>query len=397
MTDTRSFYNVQFGLLCLSSFLFFSSFNMIIPELPSYLERLGGGEYKGLIIALFTLTAGASRPFSGKLADTVGRIPVMIFGALVCFFCGFLYPLANSVLLFLVIRFFHGFSTGFKPTGTSAYVADIVSSSRRGEAMGFLGLCSSLGMAAGPAIGSYIAQVTSFNMMFYTSSGVAIFSVLILGGMKETLVQRQSFRFSLLKLSRHEILEPNVINPCVVLLLTTFSFGIVLTITPDLSDALGLENRGLFFTCFTAASVAVRFFAGKASDKFGRVLVLKVAVFLLVTSMVLMSLAESVTLFLVAAVIFGLSAGMNTPTIFAWTIDLSHEQHRGRAMATMYIALEAGIGLGAFFSGWIYGNDPQRFSLVFGLGAILAVLALVFLQWGGVRRKMIEAVKKSRS
>ena len=58
-----SIYTFQFFLLCLSSFLFFSSFNMIISELPAYLDSLGGGEYKGLIIALFTLAAGLSRPF----------------------------------------------------------------------------------------------------------------------------------------------------------------------------------------------------------------------------------------------------------------------------------------------------------------------------------------------
>ena len=126
-------YGVQFGLLCLSSFLFFASFNMIIPELPDYLSSLGGAEYKGLIISLFTLTAGFSRPFSGRLADTIGRIPVMIVGGAVCVVTGFLYPLTGTVAAFLLLRFIHGFSTGFTPTGTAAYVADVVPPGRRGD------------------------------------------------------------------------------------------------------------------------------------------------------------------------------------------------------------------------------------------------------------------------
>lgn len=379
MSEFKSIYNLQFGLLCLSSFLFFSSFNMIIPELPAYLESLGGGEYKGLIIALFTLTAGLSRPFSGKLADKVGRIPVMIFGAVVCFLCGFLYPIASSVFLFLLLRFFHGFSTGFKPTGTSAYVADVVSASRRGEAMGVLGLCGSLGMASGPAVGSLVANYFSMDMMFYASSVSAILSILILAGMKETLEDKHTFRFSYLKLKRNEIFEPRVIAPCIVLLLTAFSFGVVLTITPDFSDGLGIKNRGLFYTFFTVASVAVRFFAGKASDKYGRIQVLKVSTTMLTLGMLMLGLADSVQFFLMSAIVFGLATGMNTPTLFAWTIDLSHEKHRGRGMATMYIALEAGIGLGALFSGWIYANDPGRFIFAYGLGAILALFAFVYL------------------
>ena len=82
---------------------------MIIPELPDYLTSLGGEEYKGLIISLFTLSAGLSRPFSGKLADTIGRIPVMVIGTAVCFVIGFMYPALGSITGFFILRFFHGF------------------------------------------------------------------------------------------------------------------------------------------------------------------------------------------------------------------------------------------------------------------------------------------------
>ncbi|HLK96379.1 MAG TPA: MFS transporter, partial [Hymenobacter sp.] len=109
-------YTLSFWLLSTSNFLFSASFSMMIPELPDYLTNLGGREYVGLIIALFTLTAGLSRPFSGKITDTVGRVPVMAFGSIVCFVCGFLYPYLLTVWGFLVLRLVHGFSTGTKPT-----------------------------------------------------------------------------------------------------------------------------------------------------------------------------------------------------------------------------------------------------------------------------------------
>nr|WKN36780.1 MFS transporter [Tunicatimonas sp. TK19036] len=379
MVTSQKIYTFQFGLLCLSSFLFFSSFNMIIPELPAYLDRMGGGEYKGLIISLFTLTAGLSRPFSGKLADRVGRIPVMIFGAVICFICGFLYPIATSVIWFLALRFFHGLSTGFKPTGTAAYVADVIPAHRRGEAMGVLGLCGSLGMASGPAIGSTIANMYSLNVTFYISSIFAIMSVLILAGMHETLVERERFRFSLLKLDWSEVLEPRVWAPCVVTFLTTYSFGVALTLLPDLSDSLGITNRGLVFMYMTIASVVVRFFAGKASDRYGRVIVLKWAAFILVLGCLFLGFASSGFWLLAAGAFFGLALGMNTPTIYAWTIDLSHPERRGKAIATMYISLELGIGLGALTSGWIYGNNLERLPYAFVVGSVLSMAALVFM------------------
>ena len=274
---THPIYNRQFLLLCLSSLLFSASFNMMIPELPAYLSSLGGAEYKGLIIALFTLTAGISRPFSGKLTDTIGRVPVMAVGSVVCVICGVLYPLLTSVSGFLFIRLIHGFSTGFKPTATSAYVADIVPPGRWGEAMGIHGLAFSTGMGVGPAMGSAITSIFSINVLFYFSSFLALLSILIVLNMREAVKYKQAFSASLLKISRNEIIEWRVLPSALVTLLSYMSYGALLTLIPDWSAHIGISNKGLFFMTFTVSSILIRFVAGKASDKYGRVDVIKIS------------------------------------------------------------------------------------------------------------------------
>lgn len=382
-TPTSRPYTIGFWLMCLSSFLFFASFNLLLPELPDHLTQLGGGQYKGFIISLFTLTAAISRPFSGKLADTVGRIPVMVFGSLVCFVCGFFYPWALTVGGFLTLRLLHGFSTGFKPTGTAAYVADIVPVARRGEAMGLLGVTGALGMAFGPAFGSWVAGAFSLNVMFYCSSGAALLSLLVQGSLTETLpqAQRQRFSLSLLKLKWEEVLEPRVLAPAVVTALCLFPYGAVLTVIPDQSRLLGLTGptKGLFYICYTAASLAVRLVAGKASDTHGRVPVLRWSAGILALGLALLVWAPSVPWFLAAAVVFGVGTGLNSPTLYAWTIDLSHPEHRGRGVATMYIALEIGIGLGALLAGWIFANLPGRLPYVHGLSLLCVLAAIGYL------------------
>ena len=377
-------YSIGFWLMCLSSFLFFLSFNLLLPELPDHLTRLGGGEYKGFIIALFTLTAAISRPFSGKLADTVGRIPVMVLGSLVCFLCGFFYPWALTVSGFLTLRLLHGFSTGFKPTGTAAYVADMVPMARRGEAMGLLGVTGALGMAFGPALGSWLAEHFSLNVMFYCSSAAALLSLLVQGTLTETLpmAQRRRFSLSLLKLNwRTEVVEPRVLAPALVTALCLFPYGAVLTVIPDQSRLLGLAGptKGLFYICYTAASLGVRLVAGKSSDTHGRVPVLRVSAGILALGLALLVWAPSVPWFLVAALVFGLGTGLNSPTLYAWTIDLSHPEHRGRGVATMYIALEVGIGLGALMAGWIYSNQPGNLPYVHALSLLCVLAAIGYL------------------
>ncbi len=379
-TTTTRLYNLQFWLLCASNFLFSASFQMLLPELPDHLTSLGGAEYKGLILALFTLTAGISRPFSGKLTDTIGRVPIMVFGSLVCVICSALYPILTTVTGFLLLRLFHGFSTGFKPTATSAYVADVVPFHRRGEAMSVLGMSSSIGMSIAPVIGSSVTEGLGINTMFMVSSVFALFSVVILvKNMNETLENTRPFAFNLLKINRTEIYEPKAMPTFWVQLLVSFASGSILCLIPDLSKHLGIANKGLFFGVYTFSSLIIRLIAGKSSDKYGRVAVLKWSSLAMVISMLMVAWSHSFWSFMAAAIVYGLSWGMNTPTLQAWAVDLSPEKTRGKGLATMFIALEAGIGLGAVISQAIYQNDAAKISLPFYLSAILALISTVYL------------------
>lgn len=354
---------------------------MLIPELPAYLSSMGGSQYKGLIIALFTLTAGISRPFSGKLTDTIGRVPVMAVGSLVCFACGFLYPVLTTVAGFLLLRLIHGFSTGFKPTATAAYVADLVTSGKWGEAMGVHGICFSTGLAIGPAIGSMITEYFSINVLFYCSSLFALMSIVILYNMKETLKTKQRFQFSHLKINRKDIFESRVLPSIIIMFLSYISYGVILTIISDWSAFLGTSNKGLFFMVFTLTSLLIRFVAGKASDQYGRTQILKLALSLLAVALFLIGSAGSSLTLMLASALYGVATGMLSPTVTAWTVDLSNPTERGKAMATMYIALEAGIGMGALLAGWLFVEDIKMIPVTFYCCTGITVLALCYLQF----------------
>jgi MFS family permease len=352
---------------------------MIIPKLPAYLTSLGGAEYKGLIISLFTITAMISRPFSGKIADKVGRIPVMIMGTSVCVVISLLYPIMSSVTGFLFLRLAHGFSTGFTPTGLTAYLSDIIPANKRGEAMGLLGTAGTVGMAAGLAVGPGIANDFGLNVMFYCSSAMAIISILVLFGMKETLQHKQGFSTQILKIHKRDLLEPRVLITCIVMLLTTYSYGAVFTVVPDFCAHVGIRNEGLPFMFLTAASLSVRLIAGKASDRYGRRSVLLVSSAIGAISMLVLGLGSAPRDILIAISLYGLAQGMTSPTLFAWATDLSDEKHKGRGISSLYIFMEMGIGIGAFASGFIYGNDPSKFFITFLTGGLLAATAFLYL------------------
>ncbi|HUC80924.1 MAG TPA: MFS transporter, partial [Flavisolibacter sp.] len=77
--------------------------------------------------------------------------------------------------------------------------------------------------------------------------------------------------------------------------------------------------------------------------------------------------------------IYGLGTGLFSPATSAWTADLSHEEHRGRGMATMYIALEAGIGLGALAAGWFFQDHLERVPAIFYACAGTCVIGFLYL------------------
>jgi len=352
---------------------------MLIPELPSFLTQLGGADYKGLIISLFTVTAMLSRPFSGKLSDKIGRVPVMMFGAVVCVVCSLFYPLLTTINTFFLLRLVHGFSTGFTPTGQAAYLSDIIPSHRRGEAMGYLGTASGLGMACGPAIGGLVSNQFGLSIVFYLSSFFALLSVIILWGTHETLKDKKRFSVSMLKIQRKDLFEPLVWEPCLVMGLATYAYGTMFTLLPDLGVYMGIQNKGLLFTWFTIASLVVRLMGGKVSDRFGRVPVLRVSVFFIVVAMIIIGLAKDQWWVIAGIVLYGFAHGTTSPALLAWATDLSDEHHKGRGVASLYIFMELGIGMGAFLSGWFYHNDSTNFFFTFMVSGTLAALAFVFL------------------
>jgi MFS family permease len=356
-----------------------TSFNLILPELNDYITNLGGREYKGLIIALFTISAAISRPFSGKMADTVGRKSTMYIGTAICIFVTFLYPLSGTVLFFLTLRFFHGFSTGFLPTGATALVTDILPIEKRGQGMGVYGTGISLGIGVGQFLGTPIAKLVTVDGLFFVSAIVAMLSVLIVKSVKETLEVRQPFSFGIFLLKKDEIYEYNVIPVAIVMFLSAACSGLLFVISPDLSTYLGIENKGWFFIFYVISTILVRLFSGKLSDKIGRRKALVIGMLFLIASMLMVSVSDSVFFYTSASIVFGVATGINSPTLFAWMADLSPVNRRGIASGTLFVALELGILFGSASTLFIYQNTFESVYDVFLYGTLLAVLVTLYL------------------
>jgi MFS family permease len=372
-------YSKNFWLMCLAMFFFMTSFNLILPELNNYISILDGADKKGLIITLFTISAAISRPFSGKLADTIGRKKVIYLGIICSFFVMLIYPFSCSVLFFLILRFLHGFSAGFAPTGATALLTDLIPEKSRGHAMGIWGTFISLGIGVGQTLGSWIYLSFGFTILFLIGALFSLIAFILVFWIKETLVNQQKFNFKLLRISWKDVFEPNVLPAAFVMLLSAMCSGMIFVLTPDLSTYLGISNKGFFFGIYVIATILIRLLTSSLSDRIGREKTLLIGCFILVISMLLVGTSNSIVSYIIAAIIFGIATGITSPTMFAWTADLSHEDRRGVGAGTMFIALEFGIMFGALLTLVSYDSTKSTIFLTFLIGAIMATIACIYL------------------
>ncbi len=348
----------------------------------AYLTDLGGADKKWMILGLWTIAAAIARPFSGKIADSISRKSVMYFGVFVSVIISFLYPFFITVGGFLILRFLHGFSTGFHPTGATALIADVVPKGKRGEAMGIFGVTVSIGFSLGQAIGSPIKIAFGTDGLFYASGIMGILSLLFLLKAKEEKINVGPVRVPVYKriIPRlNEIIAPEVIQPSLIMFVTAMCSGIYMMIVPDISENLGMQNKGLFYLVNVVFMIITRILSGRFYDLFGARKNLYLGLSLMIVGAIVTGTSTTVFQFLLSSIIFGIAASICSPALFAWTADLALKEFKGRGMATMFIALELGIAFGALCTQIIYNNDHNMVLSLFIFMSIMCVLGIFYL------------------
>ncbi len=380
-------FDASFWRLCAGTFFFFASFNLILPELSAHIRSIGGNSYIGFIIPAFAFSALIARPFSAFLTDHHGRKLTTLIGILVCAVSSFLYPFIGAILPFFLLRIFHGFSTGFTPTGASAFVADLVPYEKRGTAMGIQGMSGNLGTSFGFGIGSLTAEWVGLNGMYWISSCMALLGVWMFGGMRETLTTSKNVKLKdFLKMEKADIFLKKSWKPALLMFLVCVGFGSILTVMPDYTHALGFKNKGLFLLIYISFSLTVRILSGKLSDKYGRALSVSLGTSAQVISLVLLCLPPNAYFFFLSAFFYGLGQGFNAPGLFAWAADTAENQSdRGRALSSVFIALEAGIIVGGLSAGFILDLTKNPFQGVFLFNLLFISAACILANYWRIK------------
>ncbi|MFN0157784.1 MAG: MDR family MFS transporter [Bacteroidota bacterium] len=154
---------------------------MVLPFLVVYLTTVLGytAEEAGTILMCYGLAAFVTAPFSGKLSDKIGPLLVMKLSLLITGLVLFLYPLAQSrAVLVIITVLWAAISEAFRPAAL-AIITDSVTVDQRKAAFALNRLAINLGMSIGPALGGFLF-LYSYELLFWVNGSTTILSGLVL-------------------------------------------------------------------------------------------------------------------------------------------------------------------------------------------------------------------------
>lgn len=158
--------------LTVTVFLLWLGSTSIIPMLPVYIRGLGGTDaLAGMVMASFFAAGVLFQYPVGKLADRVGRKPVLLAGLAIYAAASFAFLLPIAPAMAILLRGLQGLGAGGAAIASLAMVSGAVAVERRGRAFASIFSAEIAGMAVGPLIGSIVGARHMWIM--FLASGVA--------------------------------------------------------------------------------------------------------------------------------------------------------------------------------------------------------------------------------
>jgi len=269
----------------LNQFIETIAFGIPYSYFPRYAISLGAPVASiGLFTSSFMLMSAVLSPYLGGYSDKFGRKRLTIIGLIGDVIFGALTGLVPSWEWLLVIRGINGAATAAAMIPAEALLVDLAPPDRIGEATGFILACGMIGRNIGPLFGgtiqwfsisSGLSEQASYRVPYFVDAGFAAISALLIAfGIKESNAER----VEKIDEDRRRIKVPPQFK---ILLICAFVTGIGEGfIRPILAlffgDVFGAEpvEIGLLMTSSGLIALLASWLSGKASDRFGRKIVI---------------------------------------------------------------------------------------------------------------------------
>jgi EmrB/QacA subfamily drug resistance transporter len=172
------------GLVALDS-------TIIATAVPSIVSDLGGFSQFPWLFSVYLLTQAVTVPLYGKLADVLGRKPVMYFGIAVFLLGSVLCGAAWSMPVLIAARAVQGIGAGAVQPISMTMVGDMYSVAERAKVQGYLASVWAIASVVGPTLGGVFAEYLSWRWIFFINLPLGALAVFMLAKGFRERVQRE--------------------------------------------------------------------------------------------------------------------------------------------------------------------------------------------------------------
>ncbi|KNH15784.1 arabinose ABC transporter permease [Arthrobacter sp. ZBG10] len=170
-----------------------ATFGVRMATVPLFaVAALGAGpESAGLALAVFAAGNAAALTFSGRLADSLGRRPMMVAGLLVAGLSTAGIGLTSGLGWFLAASAVAGIGSGLLGPAQQAALADVIGNGRSGgRVLAAYQMTADIGAIAGPVLAGILADKLGYGWAFGITGGILLLAAAAWTATPETLVRR---------------------------------------------------------------------------------------------------------------------------------------------------------------------------------------------------------------
>jgi len=332
-----------------AQFAFSSVFCILIPAIPIYLLRSGSKEGEiGFLVGIFSVSSLILRPFVGKALLSIPERKFMAFGALLYILSCLAYIIAPPFWPLLIVRVLQGIGMAFFSTASFTLLADIIPEAYRGRLISLFYLSNNLSFALGPYLSMLLINRFNFSVLFLVCTGLSIcagYLTLKLRKREVLPAKKESFRI-------HSFLSREALPPATIAFMLNIIWGTLCAFFPLYALKHGVSNPGTFFIFLAITLMLGRLLGGRILDIYEREKVIRPCLALIVIGITIMPFANSLTIFILVAVILGTGWAFLYPSLTIHVIETAGLS-RGPAMATFTALADLGAGLGPMVMGFI--------------------------------------------
>lgn len=390
--------------------LYPTAIDLYLVGLPQIAADLNASEAQ-LHVAFSIYLAGMATTmlFAGKFADSVGRKPVAIFGAIVFAISSMLGGIVTSAEPFLAVRFFQGVGAGSCYVVAFAILRDVLDDQKRAKVLSMMNGITCIVPVLAPVIGHLIMTVYPWPSLFTTMAimgvVVCLLSVLVLKETKpkvtESVLAKASLSETSQSTSTETFRDPLFVSRVIMTSLGVTAILTYVNVSPMLIMAeLGFDRGQYSYTMALTAlvSMLVSFSAPFALNVFKQknLMLTSQACFVMAAILLLASidggLGHYVTLLGFAFVCGGFSLGFGVAMSQALSC---YSQRAGVASSILGVSQVCTSALFIWLMGVIGLSSLNMLVFILAAGGVISIALILWVGPSQVKSDYEEATSPS--